>query len=212
MGIFTRRATAIVAVATINPVSDAVPTMRPAQKPKEILTIEKVPAVASLNLTELEEYRQVCEELGYKPADLLAEKVLQFCAANAIEVYPIEKVQAYMNKRFGRETSRDYAGWGWWPMRAREVTFVVNTAHWNLSRVYGGGRLDSPLDQPYTEKIPLPVLLTAQKIEQGVPGIIGFAVAAKCDRRVKGDPFLGVLVHQDVPPIVVERWDEPAFR
>lgn len=199
------------------PVSTAMPvvvgTVAMSQEPA---VPEATSAVFTLDAETAREYAAVCAELGFTPKQFLAERVLMFCQENNIQVYNLKDVQEYMNHKCGREGEYSTAGWGWWPMRPQDVDIMpgkINNSGrcWKdvYNREFGGGV--SSIRSHYREVIPLPVLLTAQKIQKGVPEIAGFAVAAPCDKELK-DPFLGVMVDAYSAPIIVERWDEPGFR
>ena len=65
-------------------------------------------------------------------------------------------------------------------------------------------------DQPYRAAVPLPVLLTVEKIQKAVPEVF-FYVSAPKVMAGDPDPFL-MVTGRGVGVCVVERWDEPGFR
>ncbi len=114
-----------------------------------------------------------------------------FLRESCIDVFPIDKVTAYMDAQFGG------AGWRWYRAQVSETRL---NDRWG-SRV-------ALYDMP----VPLPVLLRIDQIMAKFPDAM-FEIAAKGrEHPVDADPFLSVRLSASQERIVIERWDEPGFR
>lgn len=148
---------------------------------------------------ELAEYMRVAAEIGLDSCtDLTREKLLSCLRDEGIHVYKIQQVVAYLDQELGND-------WEWRGLRS------IDTAH-----MPGGGwghtvgdRRIAFAAEPYRGAVPLPVLLTVQKIQKVMGDEVYFYVSAPKDNN--GDPFL-MVTSRWLSVYVVERWNEPGFR
>jgi hypothetical protein len=175
----------------------------------------KVPVVVVANTPKLEkEYRRISNKLGTAFAETLhTADLAKYLAENSIDVYPIDKVKAYLEKKMADlPKTRSYDGWGerrttrwtWNWMALREQDILKSSG--NFSKLY------SNTNKP----VPVEVLMTVEKIVDDLgPTHVHFYVsefvkAARPTPRVV-DPFLAVC-SSTAKLFVIERWDEPSFR
>lgn len=173
------------------------------------------------------EYIALAERIGYSTPEVAKQRLLAFLLAEGYSTYNYERVKVYMNglvrkisddRRADMELAMPGMGyiastveWYWRPLRQRDA----------LASVYGGGgNLQNSLAQaqsqgaserhtPYDKPIPMPVLLTVAAIAEKLPDA-RFYVTDYAER--KPDPFLGIMLPGMAEVIVLERWQEPAFR
>ena len=154
------------------------------------------PVSCDLEKSELEEYQQVAARIGLTGGAFLAERVRAFLLEENIHIYSPKEVWEFLNRKLGEGT---------WDLKGVRKVDVDYRANWIWHPVAGVNISYS--DQLYAEAIPLPVLLTIDKIHSEFPDEAYFYVTSP---RNTGDPFL--LVSAGSRSFVVERWDEPDFR
>jgi hypothetical protein len=180
-------------------------------------------ASPALSGSELAEYTRLCESIGWSPAALTEQRLRSFLDENGLCVYPYERVRAYLDNKFGplkgnvsegvntAYWTRVYTTWCWRPLRAEDVNahrFNMALRGQNGSVINDGGF--------YHGRIPLEVLMTVENVKEHFPEVRFFVSDVIRPEERVGDPFLGIsfpgLETTDAPMLVVERWNEPAFR
>lgn len=153
-------------------------------------------AVADMSSAELAEYSAIAARVGIKSNGALIKERLQHCLiANAIEVYSSAAVCRYLDHHLGE--------WEWQGLRQEDVD-QLNGWFFN----HHGECQIMVSHKIYSGKIPLPVLLTIEKIQAGVPEVSFYISAPKHN---DGDPFL-LVSGRGMGSYIIERWDEPGFR
>lgn len=155
-----------------------------------------------------QEYIKKAKILGVFNGALKEEMLLAFLKENGISIYPYSKVEEYLDKMFGHPCkcppgSNHYfecCTWGWHPLREVDDGKLTST------RTVANGRIERGT---YQQAVPLPVLLTVEKIVAAVPDI-HFYVSGRVVPRSE-DPFLAVTA-VGMNMLIIERWDEPSFR
>lgn len=96
--------------------------------------------------------------------------------------------------------------WIWYAARSADSRKFDHTrGQWGLHN-------GTSVSEVYTEAIPLPVLITMDRIIERMGADVRFQIAALCDAP-KADPFLAVShVSEPSKMFIIERWDEPGFR
>jgi hypothetical protein len=181
-------ATAVgVAVAAEEPEEPLVPVATPARQPR-------------LGAEELAEYQRVSEEVGVAcNNDLTRERLLHCLRDENIHVYNGDEVIAYLDAKLGPT-------WEWRGLRQVDVDQLKG---WSIDKTDAHRKVCFS-DEPYRAAVPLPVLLTVQKILAAAPDV-HFYVSAPKVMAGDPDPFLYVTTRH-FGGYVVERWDEPGFR
>ena len=177
----------------------------------------KVPVTVTVNTPKLEkEYRRIANKLGTSFAETLHNADLaKYLAENSIEVYPIDKVKTYLEKKiaelpkpkpqysdYGARRSSSRWTWNWMALRQQDIL----KSSGNFSKLY------SDSNKP----VSVEVLMTVEKIVDDLgPSRVHFYVsefvkAARPTPRIV-DPFLAVCANTS-RLFVIERWDEPSFR
>lgn len=154
----------------------------------------------------LREYNRVAKAIGWKPGALLEQNVRNFLAENGLCVFPYEKVEAYLDSKFGkfRGITVD-STWVWRPLR--ENDFGLERHAW-VARRNGSIIEKGPY---YHGPIPPPVMATVEKIAQAFPEVKFFVSDVPEPEDRFGDPFLA-LCGLGMKLLPVERWEEPSFR
>lgn len=172
--------------------------------PKELPLPVKAPIGSGLESNQRKEYLQASTKIGL----FGAAQLRMILEENLIETFPLDKVCDYLDHVYKYENKEDEsATWGWRGLRRIDCN----------ERVWGSPPRHTFLVGPYRKEIPLPVLLTFDKIQSLMPeegmvfGFISDEISA-ADRA--SDPFLAVLTRNGTSGelIVVERWNEPGFR
>src|ERR1700743_444409 len=132
--------------------------------------------------SQYEEYLIVAKDIGIEcNGAFLDEKIKQVLLEENISIYDNSKVVKYLDSQLGndwewyglREADKDHlAGWVSHNVEARDVDFS--------KRVYTGS-------------IPLPVLLTIQKLQKAIPEVY-FYISGK--KKPDGDPFLTICTRE----------------
>lgn len=172
--------------------------------PRELPLPVRSPIGSGLESKQRTEYLEASAKIGL----FGAAQLRMILEENSIEVFPLDKVCDYLDQIY-RYTGKDgqSATWGWRGLRRKDCT----------DRNYGESPRHTFLAGPYRKEIPLPVLLTFDKIQSLMPeeevvfGFISDEITA-ADRIP--DPFLAVMTRngRSSELIVVERWNEPGFR
>jgi hypothetical protein len=147
-----------------------------------------------------QEYIRIAEKVGVrlKPAtkDTLLAGILNELMIGAIDRSAVER---YMDAKKGY--------WKWFPLRADDQSRhpIVRLTTVNHPTLYG-----ALSDGVYTDPIPLPVMITIERIVDRCGVDAQFYIGAV---DTDPDPFLYVRLRSD-PDVgfVIERWDEPGFR
>jgi hypothetical protein len=151
-----------------------------------------------------EESMRLAVKLGTHFARHLTRIQIEECLRDcAIAIYPLESVRLFMDRKVeamtktNRTSGNPYyrASWGWHALRACD-----------LQRPRGIGSIAKRYEKP----VPIPVLLTVEKIQDFLGPQVRFYVADVRETTFV-DPFLCVTA-EECPIYVIERWDEPAFR
>lgn len=137
-----------------------------------------------------------------------------------LSLYDEKQVAAYLTSKYGVE-HKDNDGsllptWGWRPAREvdSERTLFRNSNEWVFSSWSGGrlipnGQLHSNV-ATYQKLIPIPVLLTIERVVEKFPNAGLFISDEFNPREFVKDPFL-MVVYLD-KRYIIERWDEPNYR
>lgn len=153
------------------------------------------PASPSLSDPEWEEYSRVAEAIGLSSFATTNEKMRRVLRDENIPVYPLIDVISFLDKKLGDK-------WEWRGLRDVDAKHLGG---WFIHATDDHRRVNFSKEQ-YTQRVPLPVLFTVQKIAALVPEAYFYVSATEDD-----DPFL-LVTAQQMGSFVVERWDEPAFR
>lgn len=149
---------------------------------------------------EMQEYIRVAEAVGLDSStDLTRERLLQCFRDENIHVYNMPQVVKYLDAKLGPT-------WEWRGLRNKDARHLKG---WFTAKTETRRRVVFA-DEPYRGAIPLPVLLTVEKIQKALPNEeIYFYVSAPKDND--GDPFLCVTSRW-MELYIIERWGEPNFR
>jgi hypothetical protein len=152
-----------------------------------------------LDAEEMAEYIRVSAEVGIDCCtDLTREKLLACLREENVHIFDNAQVIAYLDEKLGND-------WEWRGLRTVDVEHLGTTGAWHTT---GKPREVYFARQPYRGAVPLPVLLTVQKIQRAVPEVYFYVSAPKGN---DGDPFLCVT-NRWLGSYIIERWDEPNFR
>lgn len=160
---------------------------------------EPVDVEPFLPAQELNEYQELCQELGYKPRALTEQRVTSFLQEHGIPVYDLESVGAYLESEAAKLR------------KAREVGSSWVSIQWEWSQVGEHQRLweDGTIttSKGYDKAIPVRILKQAAVIKREFPA----ATFHVSDFTVRyADPFISVLI--DGVRVVFGVWDEPGFK
>lgn len=154
----------------------------------------------------MKEYNRVALKLGVSArVSEKPTKLAQTLRDLMIPVYDQAKVEEYMD----RQAASKIQQWGWYPLVHRSILDAVLPIRRVSATAWPHSRGAMQRTQ-YAENIPLPVLLTAERISDACGSDAEFFVAAF---TLSPDPFLGVRLKSNPSEFfIVERWDEPSFR
>ena len=149
-----------------------------------------------------DEYFKLATKLGIKSAKVTQARLEAFLHTECMGLYEYSKVAAYMKSI----ASKEGKVWVWKPLRAKDAlnnqTTVYSHDH---GRVMGGS--------VYPHEIPLPVLMSIDKIATAFPEAL-FMVSDYAVPRP--DPFVGVTTREmfehDGTILIFEKFNEPGFR
>lgn len=197
------------------PAASEVPAEEPAFGPP--VDLPAPTAVASeVPAEELRAYVAVAEAIDFKPTHLVRERFRQTLAEAGLRRYDRKAVAAYLDHLWGCARTIPIAGqfsnrhvpWGWRPLRVADVTDGAGSMIFsptNTNRILVGV-------EPYNKPVPLPVLLTVQRLLAAEPSAKFYVsdLLQEHEQPANRDPFLMVVVGGEA--FIVERWDEPSFR
>jgi len=165
------------------------------------------PHIPILSDDERAEYARLANKLGtHVRGPALEGELAQALRELMIPVYDRAKVEGYLD---------EHGYWGWFPLsvvQPRAIIHRVNNVSHRPSYYYGGMATNDPdygvPNAAYAEAVPLPALLTAERILDRLPSTLFYIAAA----RSFPDPFLAAVDGVTGETFVIERWDEPGFR
>lgn len=185
----------------------AATTVEPEETP--VMVPARVAIEPSMDDAARAEYIEKAKVLGIYNGALKREMLLALLCENGLRVYPYDKVELYLDMMFGRPCGcppdalghyRECSTWGWHPLREKDDGQLVS------GHSSANGRIQRGV---YQQAVPLPVLLTVEKIVEAVPDVY-FYVSGRIVPQTD-DPFLAVSA-RGMSMLVIERWDEPSFR
>jgi hypothetical protein len=156
----------------------------------------------------IDEYGEVANALGFCPAKLLQEHLLQFMSTVGIQIFNYDEVSNYLKKK-AQEIDMY---WIWRPLREKDKPdgwrwFGITDEN-RESALGHGGYNDDWEHRRYDKPVPLSILRDVKKIDDKFGDQVGFFVS---DYAVPNpDPFIMVTA-LDVARIVFGVWDEPDF-
>ena len=160
----------------------------------------RAPQVSAAAVTDLPdaEYVRLSQRLGVNQIPLQVVELTKVVHEMALGIYDYRSVVNYLDAQeqhinSDRTAWRRYE-WNWHPIRS--------------AREFGRSRPERVSMDLYNKPIPYPVLLTIERIESRFPKACFYV----SDLRGVSDPFLAVTVEGADTLLVIERWDEPAFR
>lgn len=142
-----------------------------------------------------------------------------FLRDSGLRLYDEKQVAVYLTSKYGveKKASDDSLSptWGWRP--AREVDSENRQFGFTGRWVFSSGRSSIPNGQIHTDVmwyqklIPIPVLLTIERVVDKFPEDVGLFISDEFDpRELVKDPFLMVVYLGK--HYIIERWDEPNYR
>jgi hypothetical protein len=169
-------------------------------KPEPVLSLD-IPSShevkPDLSAEEFTEYQRVASAIGLDTQEAIFNERMQHCCAiNGFRRYDGVQVENFLHSKLGK------GKWEWMGLRICDVEHLggwVSTTtvpHVPFSR------------KQYGRKVPLPVLLTVQRVLEEVPDAHFYISGIP---GVDDDPFLKVT-RQNGNSFIIERWDEPDFR
>ncbi len=138
-------------------------------------------------------YIALATELGIESAAVDEQRLRKAICELGLMVYDYDKVDAWLTRKANEKSGGTRYRWTWKGLREKDRT----------------GMSTSPV---YPHAVPMPVLLTVQKLSEEVDTAMFFVSDYEA---VVPDPFLAVTtraMHAENKFLVVERWDEPGFR
>lgn len=168
-----------------------------------------IPAKGEMGSEDFVRYLGLARRLGAVNGAVRREMLLQSFAKYGIVHYPLDKVEVYLDSKFGvPEKSEPGLSWCWAPLRDADLgrNRDIGKIHW-MRRPQGNNRNGNINDVRYEKPVPEAVLETVEKILQDVPEAY-FFISEHC---APGDPFLGVIA-EGTEMLVIERWDEQEFQ
>jgi hypothetical protein len=155
--------------------------------------------IPKLSEEEMTEYIRVSAEIGIDCCtDLTRERLLRCFKEENIHVFNRDQVIEYLDKKLGTD-------WEWRGLRQMDAKHL---AGWFESKTDTHRQINFA-KEPYRGAVPLPVLMTVQKIQKAVPNDVYFYISAP--KENDGDPFLCVTSRW-LGVYIIERWNEPNFR
>lgn len=189
----------------------------PAHTPVALLDAPKPePLVAHGPDPELEAHAALAKKLGVAVYPKLgALKLRNILAEEGLTCYDKKAVRAYMDSLAGQTPN---TSWFWFHAIARQVlNDTISLGYYNRGNALDLEKIQgSIIGSVYRDAIPLPVLLTIDKLltrlgDDVVPVIAATFELSKL-RPAPADPFLAVLMREEDEMFIIERWDEPGFR
>lgn len=166
-------------------------------------TVISKPLASDLNVQEYDEYIALASRIGMSDHPCLVEAELRKVLHDEhIRVYDTQQVEKYLDRVFPG------IAWKWVPLRVKDQFpgWVESERAKTNRREAGSFSLGL-----YAKPVPLPVLVTIDKILTKVPQVT-FYVSDESPQSF-GDPFLLCRVPGIVERFyVIEKWDEPSYR
>jgi hypothetical protein len=121
------------------------------------------PVAPALNsdAPDLDAYFEVAQAIGFEPPIILKERFRRTLASTGLPVYSRYDVARYLDRQYGQGRP-DRPTWGWRPMRPADVQSPVAEVKNNDALLRGFAS--------YEKAIPLPVLITVQRLLADFPG------------------------------------------
>lgn len=173
-------------------------TMRPRAR-----EIEIVPAAEEEEERQRAEYIRLTAKHGvFRAVAAKAPTLLGALKEEGLSLYDLANVERYLDKKEGRNY------WTWYPLRDKDVEWRHAVKRVTRGSYSSSGQVSNTW---YQQPIPLPVLLTVDRLVERLGDEPRFYVAAIASPP---DPFLAVTSTRDEKHTlyVIERWDEPGFR
>ena len=149
----------------------------------------------------LEQHAQLSERLGVAPisqGELLRRSFKSALSEWGLRRYEGAQVRAFLTYQYGRKD------WCFRPLREADRREHAQWWDEDLSR----GAIQTGL-RVYAKPIPMPVLLTIDRIVERFPSA-KFYVSDERRPSDVSDPFLLILIDEE--EYIIERWDEPNYR
>lgn len=170
------------------------------EQPKSVPIPKSYEAHPDLNGDELEEYLKVATALGLSSQGAVAsERLRHVIKRGNFHIFDRVQVAEYLNEKLGKDQ------WEWAGLRPCDVEEFSDS---NWFSHHGDHRIPFSHRQ-YSANVPLPVLLTVQRIAEEVPEA-RFYISNRRENPW-ADPFLMVTT-KNSSSFIIERWDEPSFR
>lgn len=150
-----------------------------------------------------DDYIDAARRVGVINAATKRGMILRICAEMGLRVYPLGAVEKFMDAQFGHAKKGSDPTWGWRPLREADRDKLISNRDDGMPNGCIAKRL-------YHGAVPLPVLLTVERIAEAVPDV-HFYVTDKVNATAEEDPFLAVTA-AGMNMLIVERWDEPNFK
>lgn len=173
-------------------------------EPDEVVVEPVFPSVrtpeSELSELECEEYRRLAKQVGFRPANLIREEIVDILRRLERPVFDRQEVEAYLDAKFlsGKSSPR----WAWIPLRDADDSKLTNNRKDNQNGVIVKGS--------YQRGVPLFVLRLVQQVSEEVPEAV-FYVSDDPRYSSAEDPFLGVTA-AGMSMLIIAQWDEPGFR
>lgn len=185
-------------VALANNVAEVVQETAEAILPKKSAPFPSAVSLEEPEISsdEMDEYMGVVKSVGIDCCSAVIEEKLRRCLCDeGISRYDTDQVIEYLDEQLGKN-------WVWKGLRTVDAKYLKN---WHTDGQIRNVQFGS---RPYTGTIPLPVLLTIEKVQKAVPEVFFYISAPKED---EGDPFL-LVTSRHIGSYIIERWNEPNFR
>lgn len=170
---------------------------RPAEAKVDQPELARVPVAVTV---PDDEYVKLSKEMKVNSIPLALARLEAILQEETLGVYDYDKVVAYLDEQARRLTRESRK-------RGEYVNFEWK---WKcvLDCQYSYDAVLHISSDTYPEPIPMPVLLTMQRIAKRIPGVEFYVSHIRAFK----DPFLAVTVKGAEKLYVIERWDEPSFR
>lgn len=170
-----------------------------------------ITVAVSAEADTLKQHAALCNKLGIystAAADISRTEFEQALSEWGLRQYDRKQVAAYLTSQYGppregRSGRPAQATWGYRPLMAQDAYNLGAQYITANGVVCNGGTVTS-----YVKPVPLPVLLTVEKIAERFPKAEFFVSDELTVTEVK-DPFL--LVRHAGKDYIIERWDEPGY-
>lgn len=177
-------------------------------KAKDPLAPEPITTDDIRDDAEYIQHAALARKLGVAIAapSISTSKVLRVAlSAECLPVYNLRAVEKYMDDLSVKRRTM----WHWYPLRNADREHVTRDEQ-DREREGGFTSYSGRVTRDrYSQAVPLPVLMTVDRLLERLGHSVSFFVAA----LGVGDPFLAVRLNSAPDQMfVIERWDEPGFR